>query len=550
MRPTLRVCRALAVFLVQHAIGPTTAPAQGPGDGGGAAWFEGAVCYQVFVRSFYDSDGDGIGDLQGLITKLDYINDGDANTPGDLGARCIWLMPVAQSRSYHGYDVTNYYQVRRDYGTTADFQRLIAAAERRGIRVLVDMVLNHVSDEHPFFKHALLYPDSPYRPWFLWSSTHPGVRNPWGGDNWHRSSVREEYYYGFFWAGMPDLNYEHPAVREEAKRIATFWLTELGAHGFRLDAVKHLVERDRGRVVEHVPATHDVLREYATHVRTVRPDAFTIGEVWDTTGAMLAYYPDQLDAYFAFDASDAIIEAVRSGSAARLLAPFLRLQHALPQHRWAPFLRNHDQTRTVTALGGDLGRARVAAALLLTLPGLPFVYYGEEIGMTGEKPDPRLRTPMHWRVAPAAGFTTGVPWEPLHPDSFTANVELQDADPHSLLNVYRRLIHLRAATPALAAGELVPLAATSDSVAAYLRRHRDGSVLVVTNLARAPLRGVTVSSRDEVLPAGRFRTRDLLGGLEGRTLTVGTDGSIEPWVPVPTLGPLATHVFRLERAGR
>ena len=173
---------------------------------------------------------------------------------------------------------------------------------------------------------------------------------------------------------------------------------------FRLDAVKHLVEKDDGKIVEHVPATHAFLREFAAHVHDVAPEAFTIGEVWDSIGAMLLYYPDQLDAYFAFEASEAI-------------------------GRWSPFLRNHDQTRTVTGLGGDVARARVAATLLLTLPGLPFVYYGEEIGMSGDKPDPRLRTPMHWNAFPAAGFTDGVAWEPLQSDSLTANVAAQDADP-------------------------------------------------------------------------------------------------------------------------
>ncbi len=513
------------------------------------AWKRGAVCYEIFVRSFYDSDGDGVGDLQGLIQKLDYINDGDPDSQRDLGARCIWLMPVAQSPSYHGYDVTDYYRVERDYGTNDDFKRLVAEAHRRGIRVLVDLVLNHASSEHPYFKDALLNPTSPYRDWFIWLPSHPGVKNPWGGDNWHRSPVREEYYYGFFWGGMPDLNYETPAVREEAKRAATFWLEELGVDGFRLDAVKHLVEEDDGRIVEHVPETHAFLREFAAHVRRIAPDAFTIGEVWDSIGAMLRYYPDQLDSYFAFEASEAILESVRSGSANPLLAPFLRLQRELPAERWSPFLRNHDQTRTLTALGGDAARAKLAATLLLTLPGLPFVYYGEEIGMTGDKPDPRLRTPMHWRLAPAAGFTTGVPWEPLRPDSLTANVELQEADPNSLLNWYRRLIHLRAEHPMLGSGELLPLTASTDAVAAYLRREGDRVMLVVANLGVAPLTGVTISSEKRVLPAGRYEVLNLLGGPLGEPLNVGKNRRIEGYIPLRWLGPLEGHLFELLEVG-
>ncbi len=193
----------------------------------------------------------------------------------------------------------------------------------------------------------------------------------------------------------------------------------------------------------------------------------------------------------------------------------------MPADRWSPFLRNHDQTRTLTALGGDVARAKLAATLLLTLPGLPFVYYGEEIGMTGDKPDPRLRTPMHWTSAPAAGFTDGLAWEPLQPDSFTANVEAQDADPNSLLNLYRRLIHLRAANPALSAGELLPLSASTDAVAAYLRREGNRAVLVVANLGTEPLAGVTVSSEERALPPGRYDVQSLLGGPRGAPLGVG-----------------------------
>ncbi|MFN2567139.1 MAG: alpha-amylase family glycosyl hydrolase [Gemmatimonadaceae bacterium] len=521
-----------------------------------AAWRRGAVCYEVFVRSFYDSDGDGVGDLRGLIEKLDYINDGapsagrDPGARRDLGARCIWLMPIAASPSYHGYDVTDYYRVNPQYGTNDDFKRLVREAHRRGIRVLVDMVLNHTSNEHPFFKHATLYPDSPYRGWYLWSPTHPGVKNPWGGDNWHRSPMRDEYYYGFFWSGMPDLNVENRAVVEETKKIATFWLEEMGADGFRLDAIKHLVEADQGRRVEHLPATHAFLREYAAHIRRVKPGAFTIGEVWDTIGAMLPYYPDQLDAHFAFEASDAILTAVRTGSASKLLAPFVRLQRELPADRWSPFLRNHDQTRTLTALGGDVARAKLAAALLLTLPGLPFIYYGEEIGMTGDKPDLRLRTPMHWTRGPAAGFTAGVPWEPLQPDSMTANVEAQERDPSSLLNLHRRLIHLRGENAALGTGELVPLAASSDAVAAYLRRDGERVVLVVANLGATPLSDVAISSEERVLPTGQYTPQSLLGGPPGARLLVGSHGRMRSYVPIRSLGAMEVCLLDFPRGSR
>lgn len=509
----------------------------------GREWKQGAVCYEVFVRSFKDSDGDGIGDLKGVIEKLDYINDGNASSQRDLGARCIWLMPIAASPTYHGYDATDYYRVEHEYGTNDDFKRLVAEAHRRGIRVLVDMVLNHASNEHPYFKDALMNPASPYRSWFRFSATKPDTKGPWGQEVWHKSPVRDEYYYGVFWSGMPDLNYENPAVREEAKRIATFWLREMGADGFRLDAIPYLVEEGNNGM--GTAGTHQLLREYAAHVRSVAPGAYTIGEVYDSTGAMLPYYPDQLDAHFAFDASDAILATVREGSAARLLPPFLRLQQALPAERWSPFLRNHDQPRTMTVLQGDVARAKVAATLLLTLPGLPYVYYGEEIGMSADKPDPRLRTPMHWTRGRAVGFTTGVPWEPLRPDSLTANVEAQEQDPGSLLNLHRRLIHLRAASSALGSGVLLPLTASSGAVAAYLRRDGDRAVLVVANVGQSPVSGITLASPDSVLAAGEYVTRDLLSGATASPLRVGADGRVSAGAPVASLGAMESRIFEL-----
>ncbi len=515
-----------------------------------AEWTRGATCYEVFVRSFFDSDGDGIGDLRGLIQKLDYINDGDPASQRDLGARCIWLMPISPSPSYHGYDVTDYYRVNPDYGTNEDFKELVAEAHKRGIRILVDMVINHSSNDHPYFRHAAVYTDSPWRDWYIWLPEHPGVKNPWGGDNWHRSPEREEYYYGFFWGGMPDLNVENPAVVEELKKIATFWLEEMGVDGFRLDAVKHLVEAEQGRVVEHLPGTHAVLREYGAHVRSVKPEAFTIGEVWDSIEKTMPYYPDQLDAYFAFEVSDAILEAVKTGSAAGLLRPILQLQRALPPDRWSPFLRNHDQTRTLTALDGNVPRAKLAASILLTIPGLPFVYYGEELGMTADKPDPRLRTPMHWSRKPAAGFTTGFPWEPLQPDSMTANVEAQDGDPRSLLNLHRRLIHLRDRHPALAAGDLLPLTASNESVAAFLRREGDRAVLVVANLGTAPLRGISLSSTDQVLPSGRYALTSLIDGPSAAALQIGADGRVRGYVPLRNLGPQEVHILDIATGTR
>ena len=344
---------------------------------------------------------------------------------------------------------------------------------------------------------------------------------------------------------MPDLNYQTPAVREEANKIATFWLREMGVDGFRLDAVPYVVEE--GTCLAGCPGTHALLREYAAHLRGVKPDAYTVGEVWANIATMLPYYPDQLTAYFAFELSDSLLSAVRTGSATGLLTGFLRLQDTLPAYRWSPFLTNHDQTRTLTVLGGDVARAKLAATLLLTLPGLPFLYYGEEIGMTGDKPDPRLRTPMQWSPRPGVGFTTGKAWESPQPDSLTTNVAAEDADPGSLLNLYRRLIHLRRENEALATGKLVPLSASNPQVAAYLRRTGDHAVLVVANLGATPASDVSIASRESVLSPGRYTPRNLLGGPKGTTLEVNRDGRIQGYVPAGTLGSRESLILDLNR---
>jgi len=508
-------------------------------------WTRGGTCYEVFVRSFYDSNGDGVGDLKGLVQKLDYINDGNPASSRSLGASCIWLMPVAASPSYHGYDVSDYYRVEPAYGTNEDFKQLVAEAHRRGIAILVDMVLNHSSSEHPNFQAALRDTTSPFRAWYRFAPAPLG-KGPWGSDAWHKSPVRNEYYYGPFWSGMPDLDYHSPAVREEAKKIAAFWLRDMGADGFRLDAIPYLIED--GTCLMGCPGTHAFLHEYAAYISSIAPAAYTVGEAWGNINYVLPYYPDQLTSYFGFELADSLVAAVRRGSSGGMLSGYLRLQDTLPGYRWSPFLSNHDGTRVMTLLGGDMARAKIAATLLLTLPGLPFVYYGEEIGMSGDKPDPRLRTPMQWSAGQAAGFTTGKPWETLQPDTQAINVAGEDADPSSLLNLYRRLINLRRSNDALATGRLVPLTSGGTGVIAFLRRAGDKTVLVVANLSSAPVTGVAVQSGKDALPTGSYAANALLGTQNGAALVVGPDGQLLGYVPVTgRLGPRESAVFDLIR---
>jgi glycosidase len=329
------------------------------------------------------------------------------------------------------------------------------------------------------------------------------------------------------------------------KQVAHFWLRDMGVDGFRLDAIRHLIEV--GDQISNTPGTHAVLREFGSYVRQIAPQSYTIGEVWDSTGAILAYYPDQLDGYFAFPISDALIDAVRSGKSGRLLSTVVRFQSAQPAWRWSPFQRNHDQTRTMTALGNDTAAVKLSATILLTLPGVPFVYYGEEIGMTGDKPDERLRTPMHWALAPAAGFTKSRPWEALQADSFTANVTVHDRDTTSLLNLYRRLIHLRGTNGALRNGVLVPLESGNDAVVAYVRKDASHATLVLANLGSEPAEGVMLSSADKVVEPGRYVLRTLLGGQSAQTLVVGNDGRITGYLPLPTLSAKRAYVFEMAR---
>ncbi|HEY0671091.1 MAG TPA: alpha-amylase family glycosyl hydrolase [Longimicrobiales bacterium] len=532
--------------LVQAGLILATAPlfAQNP-NASAPEWRRNSVCYEVFVRSFYDSDGDGVGDLRGLTQKLDYINDGNAHTQRDLGANCIWLMPIAQSPSYHGYDVSNHYQVNRDYGTTADFKEFMREAHGRGIRVLVDLVLNHSSSQHPFFRSALLSADSPYRDWYVWSPTEKKTIG-WQAPTWHRAGARNEFYYGLFWAGMPDLNLANPAVKAEYEKVARYWLEEMGVDGFRLDAVHTFFENPNGRW-DHAPANHPWLRDYAAALRRIKADVFTVGEAWDTIGAVLPYYPDQLDAYFAFEVADAVFESVRNGNGARLLAAVERAQRQIPDHRWGMFLRNHDQTRTLTELNGDVARNKLAVSLLLTLPGLPFVYYGEEIGMTGAKQsgDERLRTPMHWTRSNAAGFTPGTPWEPLAADSFTANVEVLENDPNSLLNLHRKLIHLRTANAALANGEFIPLRTATGTVG-YLRHTPHHAVLVLANLTAQPMRRPMIESGPAVMATGRYHVDALLGAVGTNNMAVGRNGRLGS-VGIREIGPYETVIVDLRR---
>jgi alpha-amylase len=475
----------------------------------GPGWARGAVFYEVFVRSFADSDGDGVGDLRGLTERLDYLNDG---RPGgdDLGVDALWLMPVFESPSYHGYDTVDYDRIDAEYGTDEDFDHFLAEAHRRGLRVIVDLVLNHTSDRHPWFVASAASPESPYRPWYVWRDDDPGWTQPWGGSNrtWHPRNGA--YYYGVFWSGMPDLDYRHPPVREEMNRVARRWLAR-GVDGFRLDATRHLFADGPGDLQNDRPATHAFLRELAAEVRAARPDALLVGENWTETPVIATYFGqqtgdgvDQLAANFDFPLAAAILAAARSGDASGIAAKLAEIADLYPPGAIsAPFLTNHDMVRVATQLEGDPGRLRVAAAVLLTLPGAPFLYYGEEVGLAngpGSR-DEEKRTPMPWEASAGGGFTSGTPWRPFAPGIEGANVAAQRADPRSLFAWYRDLIALRRSSPALRAGQLTLLSDPDrpGAVLAFERRAGRDTVLVIHNLAPAPATSPGLGQRRSAL---------------------------------------------------
>jgi alpha-amylase len=494
------------------------------------------VCYEVFVRSFADADGDGVGDLRGLVSHLDYINDGNPRSSTDLGANCIWLMPIAKSASYHGYDVTDYYHVDPHYGTDEDFRELVRAAHRRGIRVIVDFVPNHSSSDHPWFQAAMNDLGSPYRSWYRWSAVNPNQPGPWGEVAWHKSPVRNEYYYGVFWHGMPDLNYETPAVLQEMQKVTAYWLEEMGVDGFRFDAIPYLVEE--GDQLKHTAGTHDVLHALGDAIRREAPGSFTVGEMGDgSIDVLRSYYPEQLDSYFAFDVARATVEAARAGDAAPYVQSVRETNAKLPVGRWSPFLTNHDQPRTMTVVS-DLAKARLAASAMLMLPGTAFVYYGEEIGMVGPKPDEQIRTPMQWTSAAGAGFTTGTPWEAPQRDWTSKNVAAQDGDPASLLNHYRRLIHLRNQHSALTAGDLAVATTNDSSVAAIVRQSSEETILIALNFGGRLIDRVGVAFVPP-MRGGSLRLEPLFSDPQSACVAVGisADGT------GVTLGRMAPRSF-------
>lgn len=550
---TRLLLRALAVSVCLPVLAAEkTAVAAQPGEG----WWRSAVFYEIFVRSFADASsgplaGDGIGDIQGLIEKLDYLNDGRGAAGSSLGVTALWLMPIHPSPSYHGYDVTDYFSVHPEFGDIELFKRFLAEAHRRGIRVIIDFVLNHASSKHPLFQRALAEPpDGETRRLFRFAEVPATLYGPWDQRAWHPAGDPDRgFYYGVFSAEMPDWNFEDPRVTEHHHQAAQFWLKEVGVDGFRLDAVRYFHEV--GEALQDTEETRQWLRRFTAFCHEVSPSAFVIGE----NTARMPEVARQIrggavDSSFEFDLARATIESVRWRTPAVLMRALTKLEGLYAgESPWATLLTNHDQERTRTQLDGSEAKTRFATKLLFTLPGIPFLYYGEELGMQAAKPDPELRTPMPWTAEPPnAGFTraTARAWKAPKPDFREVNVAAHIGDPDSQLQLYRRLIRLNASSPALRHGRSIALSADGPQVYMQMRETADEVVLVLANFREQPTPCPSLR-----LPRSALRNawsiREEIEGAAIRPASLTPEGGVDAWRPLESLAPEAVYVIRGSR---
>lgn len=447
---------------------------------------ETSVAYQIFPISFATSDTDRLGDIQGIINKLDYLNDGDPNTNTDLGIEAIWLNPIYPSQTYHKYDILDYKAIDPKFGTIEDFKQLIEESHKRGIKIILDMVFNHTAYDHPWFK-AALKGEEPYVNYYRIEETldlqeYP-TRNAW-------KNASGKFYYAWFWEKMPELNLENEAVREEIRDISKFWM-DLGVDGFRFDAAKHAYYPDEYPV--GTPTLEKNLQfwmELRLFIKEQNPDFFLVSEIWDTAQNQ-APYAHAYDTMFNFDFGEMVISALNVGNHGNLIQKHIdnveRLTDRNPNYVDSPFLTNHDQNRVMSLFAGSVDKAKIAAGLLLTMPGLPFIYYGEELGMLGVKPDERIREPMRWNddIASEVAY-----WNQWIYNWETPNVMVQQADENSLWTLYRDLIQLRNTyADTFVWGDLEQVTMKNSSVLGYYRTDEENRFLIVANFYNGPMVG-------------------------------------------------------------
>jgi maltose alpha-D-glucosyltransferase / alpha-amylase len=488
-------------------------------------WFKHAVFYEIHVRGFFDSNGDGMGDMRGVMEKLDYLE--------WLGIDCIWLLPMYESPLRDGgYDISNFYDIHPDYGGVEDFRAFVEAAHQRQIRVIADLVMNHTSSEHPWFQEARSSPDSPKRGWYVWSDTddrYPDARiifvdtEP---SNWTWDPVAGQYYWHRFFAHQPDLNYDNPEVQDEMLRVLRFWL-DLGLDGFRLDAVPYLYERD-GTNGENLPETHAYLKRVRAHIDASYPDRVLLAEANQWPEDVVEYFGrgDECHMAFQFPIMPRMFMSLRREDATPMYEILDRTPSIPENCQWGLFLRNHDELtlemvtdderdymyaeyakdprmklnlgirrRLAPLLDNGRDEIELMNAILFSLPGSPVLYYGDEIGMgdnvfLGDRDG--VRTPMHWTGDRNGGFSSAdfaqlyLPplMDPVYGYS-ACNVEAQLRTPTSLLRWLHRFIALRKQHPVFGLGTYEALQPNNHRIFAHVRRWEEETVLCVHNLARS-----------------------------------------------------------------
>jgi len=434
--------------------------------------------YSLFPIAFADSNGDGKGDLQGIINQLDYLNDNNPETNTDLGIDAVWLNPIYPSDTYHKYDINDYKAIDPAFGTIDDFKNLITEANKRGIKIILDMVFNHTSDTNPWFLKAIggVEPFDEYYHVYtkIKLSDYPGSVG-WYGRN-------SRMYYAGFWIEMPDLNLESELVRNELKSVLDFWL-DLGVSGFRFDAAQHVYDPN-----EYPKGTNLMVKnkqfwmEMKNYVKSKSPDTYLVAEIWESTSSNAPYAPG-FDSLFNFELAGNIVAAVMSGNSSKLLSSYQNAMKILgtktDHYTDAIFLTNHDQDRIMSQLDGDVDKAKLAANILFTMPGIPFIYYGEELGMQGIKPDEYIREPFIW------DGTLDIPNADWEVGKYNLNLDpysVQVSHPDSMFNTYRTLIALRKGSQVLRYGDFVSLDISTSRVIAYSRTYNSQKWIILHNL--------------------------------------------------------------------
>ncbi len=492
-------------------------------------WWRTAIFYEIFVRSYYDTNNDGIGDFNGITQKLDYLQ--------ELGIDAIWLMPIHPSPSYHGYDVTDYFAVNPEYGTLDDFKNLLNEAHKRNIHIIIDLVLNHTSSQHPWFVEANNDPDSPYRDYFVWSDTGNGS----GG--WHQGN--QGYYFGLFWEGMPDLNYNNPEVTAEMLKVTDFWLNDIGIDGFRVDAAKHLIEEGDKR--ENTPATHEWLKGFYEAYKKQNSQAYTVGEIFGAGSSVIkSYTGNQLDQVFNFEMSSGFMNSVNGGANSGITSAMKFAMQDMPNFNFANFLTNHDQNRSMSVFNGNIDKAKVASFLMFTSPGTPYIYYGEEIGMQGQKPDEDIRLPMQWSANEFAGFSINTPWRAPYSDYTQVNVATQTGAADSLLEHYRTLISLRKAHSALQLGDVALLNTNNSGIYATLRVDGNETFLIMTNLTDEEISEYAIDLAAAKLTESSFYVETVFGVGQANGLE-GSGGILQAYKPFENFPPYAMYVLKINQ---